>query len=139
MAAHAAVAVEYARQERGLVLDYTPESVEQVEAILAWHYSIIPRSFIHRLFRRRIRERGIRLMAAGYGSYIGETIRRTWGGSWQVDHPVNGPGSFPLTCRGQDAFPILWCDKRLRNGPEDNVWHKFKLIYLVDPWGAAEE
>ena len=132
MAAYAADAVDHAKAACAITLDYTPESVEQVEAVLGKLYSAVPRGFIGRLLGKGPSREDTATVARMYGSYIGECIRRTWGGEWAQDHPVGGPRSFPISSRGHQSFPWGWCFKRLTNGPEDNVWHKFQILYLRD-------
>ena len=63
-----------------------------------------------------------------FGAYIGEVIRRKFGGSWSVDHAVAGPQTFPINWHGREAFPVGWCGKRILNGDEDNVWFKFQVV-----------
>jgi hypothetical protein len=120
-------------------LDYTPESVEQVEAVLEKLYGAVPRGVLARLFGRGPSAADISTMSKMYGAYIGECIRRKWGGQWEVDHPVAGPRSFPISSRGHQSFPLGWCYKRLQNGPEDNVWHKLQILYLKEGGEAAEQ
>ena len=136
MAAYAQDAVDHARAAFGVTLDFTPASVEQVETVLGKLYDAIPRGILGRLIRRGPTEADTALMARIYGGYIGEVIRRTWGGHWEVDHPVGGPRSFPIYSKGQ-SFPAAWCFKRLTNGPEDNVWHKLQILYMRDGSEAA--
>ena len=130
MAEHAQEAVANAEAVHGVHLDYTPESIEKVEGILAAIYSSSPRGLISRLLGRGLSDDEAARLARMYGSYVGESLLRKWGGHWEKDHPVAGPGSYPITCRGHQSFPLGWCYKRLRNGPEDNVWHKVLVIYL---------
>ena len=52
MVAYSEDAVDHARTSSGVVLDYTPESVERVETILREMYSGIPKGFFARIFKR---------------------------------------------------------------------------------------
>jgi hypothetical protein len=139
MAGYAQDAVDHAKAACGVTLDYTPESVEHVEAVLRKLYEAMPRGFFAKLLRSGPSATDISTMSKMYGGYIGECIRRRWGGEWSIDHPVAGPGSLPITCQGHDSFPVGWCFKRLRNGPEDNVWHKLQILYLQPRDSAAEQ
>ena len=29
------------------------------------------------------------------------------------------------------SYPVAWCYKRIANGEEDNVWHKFQLLFVA--------
>ena len=33
----------------------------------------------------------------------------------------------PIRCKG-DSFPMGWCEKRIVNGDEDNVWVKYTVL-----------
>ena len=113
-------AVAIARDRHGITLDYSPASVEQVEAILGR---------LHDEYKKRNTTEGQRGLALAFGVYIGEVIRKQAGeGHWKQDHPVAGEGSMPLHWKGHDSFPVAWCLKRLANGEEDNVWHKYQMI-----------
>src|SRR4051812_45381159 len=72
-------AVQYAT-EHGKALDYTPDSVKSVEALLGeLHESRA---------KRQLSDRDLNVQALHFGAYIGEVIRRKYGGSWNTDHPV---------------------------------------------------
>lgn len=101
-------------------LDYSPESVEAVERILD--------SLARASNAQRSTDADLRAEALIFGAYIGEVIRRQHGGEWARDHQQAGPGSYPLSWQGHDSFPYGWCYKRLTNGPEDNVWHKYQYF-----------
>lgn len=60
------------------------------------------------------------------GGFIGEAIRRDHGGEWLDEEPgLPGAGSFALRLRGHSVWPVTWAQKRLFNGAEDNVYHKY--------------
>lgn len=115
----ASQAVDMAKND-GVELDYSIDSIADVEEIL---------SKLHEQYQARDDDTGMKGLATAYGAYIGETIRRSEEDSiWAEDHEVAGPGSFPLRWRGGDSFPIGWCYKRMKNGPEENVWHKYQIL-----------
>jgi hypothetical protein len=128
MAKLSAEAIQMALAEHRAPLDYSVESVQRVEAILGSLYDR-PSKDALTLERRRY-------VAVRYGAYVGEVIRRKWGGHWEQDHSVAGPGSFPIKSQGHESFPIAWCFKRLTNGPEDNVWDKLQILYVKDGRGT---
>ncbi len=113
-------AVSIAKESYGITLDYSPASVEKVEAILGQ---------LHAEYQKRQTTEGQRGLALAFGVYIGEVVKReTGGGRWERDHPVMGEGTMPLYWKGGASFPVVWCLKRLVNGDEDNVWHKYLLL-----------
>jgi hypothetical protein len=119
MAGLAERAVKFAK-EKGVTLDYSKESVEHVEQILAvLHES---RS------KGQLPDPDLHVYATRFGAYIGEVLRRMHGGHWTQNSDVAGPDSFPIHWDGGQSFPIAWCGKRIINGDEDNVWFKFQVV-----------
>jgi hypothetical protein len=107
-------------KNQGVTLDYSSSSIREVEEVL---------SKLHEQYQSRNDDSGMHGLAMAFGAYIGETIRREYEGAyWQEDHKVAGPGSFPIHWQGSDSFPVGWCYKRIKNGPEDNVWHKYQFL-----------
>jgi len=112
-------AVQFAK-ERGKVLDYSPESIKAVDSLLGELHDLRD--------KQRLSNQDLNAHALHFGAYIGEVIRRKFGGSWATDHPVAGPKSFPVHFLGGESFPIGWCGKRILNGDEDNVWFKYEVV-----------
>jgi hypothetical protein len=114
-------AVSIAKDSYGITLDYSPASVEKVEEILGKLYVE---------YQKKKTTEGQRGLALAFGVYIGEVIKKEAGeGRWERDHPTMGEGAMPLYWKGGASFPVAWCLKRLANGDEDNVWHKY--LFLV--------
>lgn len=113
-------AVSIAKEEHGVTLDFSPQSVEKVELILGR---------LHAGYQKRGSTEGQRGLALAFGVYVGEVIRQQAGeGRWERDHPQMGEGAMPLYWRGHTSFPVAWCLKRLVNGEGDNVWFKYRMI-----------
>ena len=113
-------AVSIAKESHGVTLDYSPASVEKVEVILGK---------LHDEYAKRKTTEGQRGLAMAFGVYVGEVIRKqAREGRWEKDHPQMGEGAMPLYWKGHATFPVAWCLKRLKNGEEDNVWVKYRLI-----------
>jgi hypothetical protein len=104
-------------------LDYSPQSIESIEKILDQLGASAK--------FRRAGENDKRAEALIFGAYVGEVIRREHGGEWAADHPVVGPGTYPIAWRGGDSFPYAWCYKRLTHGEQDNVWFKYKELVML--------
>jgi hypothetical protein len=121
MAHFASEAIKWVKQDRGVTLDYSTNSIMIIEEELAR---------IHKTSSPKAGQPGVMGTAMGYGAYVGEVIRRRDGGTWGEDHPVAGPKSYPLKLGNNEdtIFPIGWCFKRLVNGEEDNVYAKFILM-----------
>lgn len=117
--AYALDAVDLARDNFGIALDRSEESVALVEGIL---------SRLHDDMEKEQPSRDqVETVAKMFGSYIGEVFRKHHGGEWG------------LISLGDDAIPgikasrnMFWpwgrVEKRLANGPEDNVWHYYQIM-----------
>lgn len=108
---------KWVKQDRGVTLDYSPDSIKIIEEELAR---------IHKTRQPKDGDKGLLGLTLGYGAYVGEVIRRQHGGSWAADHPEAGLKSYPLTLTSPAVtlFPVNWCYKRLVNGENDNVYFK---------------
>lgn len=112
-------AVSMAGKSPGIHLDYSENSIQDVEKAL---------NAIHEEYRSFHPEKGVKGLAMAYGAYIGEVIRRGNPGSkWERDSSVAGKNSYPLHWLGGEIYPYSWCYKRIVNGPEDDVWHKYLM------------
>ena len=111
---------DIAKKEHQVDLDYSVESIRKVETILGT---------LHAEYKKNPATPGVRGLASAYGAYVGEAIRRKHpGASWKQDHPTIGEKTYPLTWSGGESFPMAWCYKRITNGDEDNVWHKYVVL-----------
>ena len=129
MSAYAEDAVDHARTSSDIVLDYTADSVERVERLLSEMYSAIPKGFVARAFRRGPSPEQIWTMCKVYGGYLGEVLRREKGGEWRLDKDiVPGVDTICLQHGENRIWPPAKVHKRLKNGPEDNVWHFFQAV-----------
>jgi hypothetical protein len=111
-------AVEIARDEFGVELDFSDLTLREVDTILED-------------VGRRVSEENLDATEYGnaFGFYIGEVIRNTEGeGHWQRDHEQFGEGCYPLFVRETAAFPLAWCWKRIENGADDNLVHKMNVM-----------
>lgn len=109
----------------GIKLDHSPKSVKKVEKILGT---------LHDEYCRTGSDDGMNGVAIEFAAYIIKVIELNLeAGSWSRDHPELGPDTFPYRWRGQDIFPFAWCQKRIFDGPADDVWAKFNLFVLNPP------
>jgi len=114
---------KWIKQDRGVDLDYSLESIKVIEEEL---------ERISKEVNRTHPQGGTFGLALGYGAYIGEVFRRRDGGTWAAHHPVAGSNSYPLTINGNGTmFPVGWCWKRLTQGEEDNVYYKALAVAHV--------
>jgi hypothetical protein len=112
--------VKDAHDNNRLILDYTPDSIQSVEKILG---------SLHDQYVKNPSSVSANGLGSAYGAYIGEVIRKTGPGSkWERDDPVGGEKSYPIIWGGENSYPMAWCYRRIVNGPEDNVWIKYRVL-----------
>jgi hypothetical protein len=123
-------AVERARSSYGITLDYTPDSVKQVETLLATKYDL---QKTHPMTEQEIAD-----AAHLWGAYIGEVIKRTHPAHWVRDSSVAGKDALPIVYEDKsgESYPCAWVYHRLKKGEEDNVWIKFH--FLTQPGGVKQ-
>lgn len=127
----ASAAVKDAREQNHVDLDYSSESIEKVEQILG---------NLHDNYVKNPSSISANGLGSAYGAYIGEVIRRAEPGArWERDDEVGGEKSYPIIRRkgSGHSYPMAWCYHRIVNGPEDNVWLKYRL--LKDKYSVSKE
>jgi hypothetical protein len=128
MVAYAQDAVDHAQSRFAITLDYSEKSVVQVEEMLAQLYEALPKGFWQRLFKRGASTADIAPLCGMFGGYIGEVIRRKWGGEWVLESLNSSEPLIALKVKGSLIFPPSKVYKRLIAGDEDNVWFYFEVI-----------
>ena len=117
----AAGAVKRAREEQRIELDYSPASIERLEAMLG--------ELHNRHLQKPMEEKEIIILSRRWGAYIGEVMKRMRPGKWRRDSEKAGPGAMPLIFDdGLEAFPCAWAYKRIADGPEDSIVFKFQVF-----------
>ncbi len=116
----ASEAVLDASARNGITLDYSVNSLQQVEKILGGYHDQFVRDQASLPFNN---------LASAYGAYIGEVIRRSEPSArWSKDHPVGGNDSYPLRWSAGDSFPFAWASRRIANGSQDDIWYKYQFL-----------
>lgn len=123
--AYAEDAIELARDHFKRRLDWSDESARDVEAILADLHKQIPTA--------NPTDEKVLQFAKAFGSYIGELFRKNHGAVWGV--VTLGSDTFPglrADRTGAEFWPWGKAYNRLKNGPEDNVWHYYCVLRSED-------
>lgn len=119
-AAYSLDAVDMANANFGIKLDWSDKSVKKVEGMLGCLHDDMAQS--------NPPEEAVWTFAKAFGSYVGEVLRKNHGGEWGIV-TLNGQ-SFPGM--QQDGERLCWpwgrAQKRIVNGPEDNMWHYYQLL-----------
>ena len=122
MTSLSAQAVERAKSSYAITLDYSPDSVKEVEKILAMKYEL---QKTHPMTESEEAD-----AAHLWGAYIREVMKRMHPAHWTRDSTATGKDALPIVFNdsGEESYPCAWVYHRLTNGEEDNVWIKFHFI-----------
>ena len=117
-------AVDMAARNFSVTLEWSEESVRQVEQMLGRLHDEMPNA--------QPPEEMVWTFAKAFGSYVGEVLRRHHGGQWGLI--TLDDQSFPglQQTNGGLIWPWSKAHKRLTNGSEDNVWHYYQILTRAD-------
>jgi hypothetical protein len=112
--------VQSAKRAYSVELDFSLASLDTLDSVLQQMHE--------ENLATPISAEGLGARCFALGAYIGEVLRREAGqGRWEKDSSF-GSNTFPLTFgNDQSVFPMSWAEKRIVNGPEDNVVFKAKV------------
>ncbi len=125
MVAYAEDAVDFARCNFAVDLDYSNQSIERIENIAARLYDTKPKGLLGRLFRKGPSDDQIQSICKMLGGYIGEVYRRSKGGDWAINQEFQAIG---ILADETWIFPPAKVYKRLTNGAEDDLWVYFRVM-----------
>jgi hypothetical protein len=118
--AYSQAAVELAREFKA-ALDYTDNSVMEVEVILA--------QFAQDLAGGQPPADEMDEMCKLWGCYLGEVVRRRFGGEWGIEtYPGKQFATLTLNVGGNKLFPSMKIHRRLTEGENDNIWTFYKMV-----------
>ena len=117
--AQSQAAVKTGKLKYGESLDFGSESLEGVERIM---------SKLHGKYKegpadQKLTEEQVNELSKLWGIYVGEVIRRSYGGQWSL---IDGVPD--LTLGGKAASPVAKVRKRIVDGPMDNLKYYFQSI-----------
>ena len=101
-------------------LDYSERSLEQVEQLLARFHDELTSA-----------NPGSKLeeMAKIWGGYLGEVVRRRFGGEWSIEkYPAGDFLIVTLNVNGARLFPSMKVHKRLTEGSSENIWSFYQSV-----------
>lgn len=115
MAKHAQAAAEMVLEEYGHELDFSEPTIGAIESLLNgfWQEGGNTHDFLAKV-------------ALLFGLYIGEMIRSHWPEAKWIGRSLEPAAPPPALQMGDiEISPIVWCYKRLHNGPADSVVKKY--------------
>lgn len=137
MQAYAEDAVDLAQERFGIHLDYSEESIAHVEEILNQFHKRIPQGFFKKLLKRGPPPEVVEQVAKMFGGYLGEVMRRHFGGEWMLDSGIDSEPTITLAFPNESkVFPPGKVYKRLMNGEADGVpfyYHMVKMKAQEEP------
>ena len=117
--AYAEKAVQEAR-EFNTQLDYSENSLMEVEVILSQLAGNIPAAGT---------DDEVGEMCKTWGSYLGEVVRRRFGGEWSIEtYPGKQFATLTLSVGANKLFPTMKVHRRLTQGADDSVWSFYKMV-----------
>ena len=119
MQAFAEQAVRLGREFK-INLDYSEGSLEQVERLLARFHDELTSA-----------NPGSKLeeMSKIWGGYLGEVVRRRFGGEWSIEkYPAGDFLIVSLNVNGARLFPSMKVHKRLTEGSSENIWSFYQSV-----------
>jgi hypothetical protein len=124
---YAEAAVEIAGDYK-IVLDYSEQSLQSVEKILDKLSAEL-----HNIGGKAGPEGGVDeqtvMMCKLWGGYVGEVVRRKWGGEWAMEtYPGSQFATLTLNVRGGKMFPSIKVYHRLVKGPDENIWTFYQTV-----------
>jgi hypothetical protein len=121
-------AVKMAATVYGEELDFTEPTVEIVERILS---SLGADHELSDDDRARV--------VWVFGPYLGEVVRQRFPDArWERYHPTYDQAGPYLKIADIQLFPLVWCYKRLYNGPEESVALKYRAFREAHAARAGE-
>ena len=115
MEGYAQAAVDCARREFKQKLDFTAESIDELDEILV----LVGES----------PELDVDFEARLWGSYLGEVLRERYAGSWEMTQYPGGVVAVPaVDVRGSRLFPLMKVYRRLTVGEEEDLRAFFSMV-----------
>src|SRR5262245_16825321 len=64
-----------------------------------------------------------------WGSYLGEVVRRRFGGEWSIEtYPGKQFATLTLSIGANKLFPTMKVHRRLTEGEHESVWTFYKMV-----------
>ena len=141
MQSYAEQAVAAAR-EFEIELDYSEESVKQVENILERLDGPMRGGAPGAASSSGPTEADTEGLCKMWGGYLGEVVRRRWGGEWVLEtYPGGNVLTVALSTPGGTVFPSMKIYRRLNQGEAENVWSFYCMLrdrFRAKPGGKLQ-
>src|SRR6185312_16545150 len=109
-------------------LDYSESSLHALERILSQLAVKLPSSETEPRREDSI-QKELDSISRIWGGYLGETIRRLWGGEWGIEtYPGTIAPVISVDVGGAKLFPVMKVYRRLTKGQDENVWRFYQMV-----------
>ena len=123
-------------------LDYSEESLQQVEAILGRLEEPVPGALRGAAANATPSNAETEDLCKVWGGYLGEVVRRRWGGEWILEtYPGGNVLTVALSVPGGTVFPSMKIYRRLSQGAAENVWSFYCMMrdrFRARPGGTVQ-
>jgi len=140
MQSYAEQAVATAAREFEIELDYSEESLKQIENILERLDAPIAGGAPGAAAAPS--DAATEDLCKMWGGYLGEVVRRRWGGEWVLEtYPGGNVLTVALSVPGGTVFPSMKIYRRLSQGAAENVWSFYCMIrdrFRAKPGGKVQ-
>jgi hypothetical protein len=117
---YAEQAVKEGRNSNAL-LDYSENSVMELETILT--------QLARRMASGESSPEDVGETCKMWGSYLGEVVRRRFGGEWSIEtYPGKQFATLTLSVGATKLFPTMKIHRRLTQGEDDSVWAFYRMV-----------
>ena len=100
-------------------LDYSENSLQEVEHLLGRLHDDMSKSDANKIDD----------MAKIWGGYLGEVVRRRFGGEWSIEkYPAGDFLIVTLNVNGARLFPSMKVHKRLTEGSGEDIWNFYQSV-----------
>ncbi len=141
MQSYAEQAVAAAREHQ-IELDYSEESLKQVENILDRLDHPLAEGAPGAAASAAPADAQTEDLCKMWGGYLGEVVRRRWGGEWVLEsYPGGNVLTVALSTPGGTVFPSLKIYRRLSQGAGENVWSFYCMMrdrFRAKPRGKVQ-
>jgi hypothetical protein len=141
MQSYAEQAVAAARAQQ-IELDYSEESLKQVENILERLDGPMRGGAPGAAAGAVPSDSETEDLCKMWGGYLGEVVRRRWGGEWVLEnYPGGNVLTVALSTPGGTVFPSMKIYRRLSQGAAENVWSFYCMLrdrFRAKPGGKVQ-
>ena len=113
---HAESHIKMCKEHFGIDLDYSAESLKTIDEIITKNWPKPPNM--------------LNPVVISFGSYVGETIRRLFGGEWVFDSK-HGYALASIGGASTRIFPFAKVEKRFINGDGDSISFYFAALVKI--------